>query len=204
MTTNFDRLLERAFPADLLDVFTAPQDFRRQPQKPCALYKVHGSVDDVSTLVDTVSQKLRGPAFPVRTRLAELFREHHVLVVGFSGADLDFGSDYLALSSLKTRRTRRHLDCAAGRRLRARAEELIDAVGRNPGSSGSLARYSRASARTIQNGAEAGEATQDGGQREVDRRTRAYVGDWLKSLGDGSVLQFGFLHSHCARPGLDD
>src|SRR5215467_11749532 len=78
VTTNFDRLLERAFAPDLLEVFATPEDFRRNPQKPCALYKVHGSVDDASTLRDTVSQKLRGLPLPVRARLVELFREHHV------------------------------------------------------------------------------------------------------------------------------
>ena len=102
VTTNFDTLIERAFDEAAVPLrvavdekaFSHPSD-----NGICTLYKVHGSVTDAKTLVDTVGQKVRGlPAF-VRFRLADLFASHHVLVVGFSGADLAFGSDYFSFSA---------------------------------------------------------------------------------------------------------
>jgi tetratricopeptide (TPR) repeat protein len=190
VTTNFDRLLERAFAPDLLEVFATPEDFRRNPQKPCALYKVHGSVDDASTLRDTVSQKLRGLPLPVRARLVELFREHHVMVVGFSGADLDFGSDYLALSSLRTGGHGVTWIVQPGRSLGRGAEEVVRAAG-GTCVEGDLSEVFTSLGVTIQTPTEAGDKI-DGGQSEVDRRTRAYVGDWLKSLALGSFSSLIF------------
>jgi len=103
VTTNFDTLIERAFrEADLpLTVLTAKDHVEAAPPAGAtALYKIHGSVTDTSTLVDTVGQKLRGLPPEVHQRLGELFRSHHVLVVGYSGADLKFGCDYLAFSGI--------------------------------------------------------------------------------------------------------
>ena len=103
VTTNFDTLLESAFRKAGLEceVFETSEDFRESPKGDCPIYKIHGSVTATSGLVDTVSQKLRGLSFPVRARLIDLYHRYHVLVVGFSGADLAFGADYVALSALK-------------------------------------------------------------------------------------------------------
>src|SRR5262249_44546620 len=102
VTTNFDTLIERAFrDADVpLTVLTAA-DLSDDGIKAdlTTLYKAHGSVTSTDTLVDTVSQKLRGLPTPMRERLGQLYRTHHVLVLGYSGGDLRFGKDYLALSS---------------------------------------------------------------------------------------------------------
>ena len=104
VTTNFDTLLERAFRGAGVecDVFETSEDFRRMPKSGCPIYKIRGSVKASAGLVDTVSQKLRGLSFPVRARLIDLYHRNHILVVGFSGADLAFGMDYLALSALKS------------------------------------------------------------------------------------------------------
>jgi tetratricopeptide (TPR) repeat protein len=102
-TTNFDTLIERAFrDADVpLDVVTAASLSQGSVGAGLnTLYKVHGSVTAVDTLVDTVSQKLRGLPAPLRERLGQLYRTHHVLVLGYSGGDLRFGNDYLGLSSI--------------------------------------------------------------------------------------------------------
>ena len=99
-TTNFDTLIEQAFDASAtpLRLFVGVDDFTSvYVAPPCALFKIHGSVKLTSTLVDTVSQKLRGlPPF-VRHALANLDPDFPVLVIGFSGADLDFDADYIPL-----------------------------------------------------------------------------------------------------------
>jgi len=99
VTTNFDTLIERAFreAGVPLQVVTAeePSDDGRT-----TLYKIHGSVTAADTLVDTVSQKRRGLPPALRKRLAQLYRTHHVLVLGYSGGDLRFGDDYLGLAAI--------------------------------------------------------------------------------------------------------
>lgn len=104
VSTNFDTLIERSFrmAAVPLRVFVSEQDYETEELNGqwCALYKIHGSVTASSSLVDTVTQKLQGLSLHVRVRLKSLFREHHVLVLGYSGADLSFGKDYLTFSAI--------------------------------------------------------------------------------------------------------
>jgi len=104
VTTNFDTLIERALAAAgiAFDAYVTPSDYERIPLLPGRLpvYKIHGSVGAAATPIDTVTQKLKGLGPHVRQRLAALFREFRVLVVGFSGEDLRFGDDYLAMSAI--------------------------------------------------------------------------------------------------------
>lgn len=99
VTTNFDTLIERAFRERgvPLDVFSERADYDRAQQGACALYKVHGTTSLSYSLVDTVTQKLRGLSLPVRLRLRAIVRVCHLLVIGFSGADLAFSDDYLGV-----------------------------------------------------------------------------------------------------------
>src|SRR5262245_9589158 len=103
VTTNFDTLIERAFKeatVPLRMAVTAADFMQRPDTNTCTLYKIHGSITHTSTLVDTVGQKVRGLPPYTRQRLAELFAQLHALVVGYSGRDLEFGCDYLALSAI--------------------------------------------------------------------------------------------------------
>jgi hypothetical protein len=105
VTTNFDTLIEAAFRQDgvPLATYITVDDYRNKSGgDTCGLFKIHGSAAAVSTLRDTVSQKIRGLPLYVRSRLAALYRQYHVLVVGFSGADLEFGDDYLAFSAIQS------------------------------------------------------------------------------------------------------
>lgn len=104
VTTNFDTLIEQSF-YDLglvLDVqvpspATTLADIGRDDVP--RLVKVHGSASEADSLVDLASQKARGVPPHVRTWLARAFAEHPVLVLGFSGADLELGDDYLGLEA---------------------------------------------------------------------------------------------------------
>ena len=98
VTPNFDTLIERAFreAAVPLDLHVTREHFLRVPRaNVCRLYKIHGSVTHTSTLVDTVSQKKRGLPVFLRERIEQEFAGHHLLVMGFSGADLQFDDSYL-------------------------------------------------------------------------------------------------------------
>lgn len=106
VTTNFDTLIERAFRERgvALQVFAQPQDFERPPAfEHSVLYKIHGTVGADTTFVDTVSQKMRGLGPAKRRHLHAVYDTFHTLVVGFSGADLAFGQDYLAFDALQGR-----------------------------------------------------------------------------------------------------
>jgi len=132
VSTNFDTLIERAFRDEALPlaVFADPRDYQRLgAPATCALYKIHGSAKETSTIVDTVGQKLRGLALPVRTRIAELARQHHVLVLGFSGADLAFSDDYLGIAEELTRGPGITWLVRAGDATPDRAARLVAAAG---------------------------------------------------------------------------
>lgn len=108
ITTNFDRVLEAAFAATGTSLHRCfqPEDFRvlasdltRLDKKdgPCQLLKLHGSVDDPATLIDTLAQRKRGLAAPVLDCVRHLLQSYHWLFLGFSGLDLEAERNYLAL-----------------------------------------------------------------------------------------------------------
>lgn len=107
VTTNFDRLIELALDAAGVParVYCTPGDFERLPDElsdgsaPAVIpvIKVHGSVDRTATMVDTLRQRVLGRPKALEASLAQLFHQHAVLVVGFSGADLAYDPQYLSL-----------------------------------------------------------------------------------------------------------
>jgi tetratricopeptide (TPR) repeat protein len=103
VTTNFDTLIERAFadrgvPLDV-ELPSAGTASEIGAGGVCTLIKVHGSANEAETLVDLANQKARGVPPTLRARLARAFAEHPVLVLGFSGADLGLGEDYIGLGA---------------------------------------------------------------------------------------------------------
>lgn len=98
ITTNFDTLIETAFQrvGEPLDVVTEASDLQRDDhgEDACVLYKIHGSADEESTLVDTASQKIQGLPEAIRSQLQALYRDNHVFVIGYSGSDLLLGLHY--------------------------------------------------------------------------------------------------------------
>lgn len=106
VTTNFDRLIERAFDnegvpcrvyANSLQFAELNNALRDEAIHEIPIIKVHGSVDDVESMVDSLSQRLVGRPAELESALAELYKKHHILFVGFSGADLDYDRNYLGL-----------------------------------------------------------------------------------------------------------
>ena len=101
VTTNFDRLLERALDAAGVQhcVYKKREEYDTWyvGKTPLAIIKVHGSVDDLESMVDTLRQRLMGRPEALERGLTELLKRHHVLFVGFSGADLAYDEHYLGL-----------------------------------------------------------------------------------------------------------
>lgn len=104
VTTNFDRLIERALEAAGVSftVYCSPDDFMRlgdalRTTSPLPVIKVHGSVERPDTMVDTLQQRVAGRPAALERALVALFSTHTVVVVGFSGGDLAYDPHYLGL-----------------------------------------------------------------------------------------------------------
>ena len=103
LTTNFDTLIEAAFEAAAcpLTVLASPLDYAEARKTHCVLLKIHGTARRSEALIDTVRQKMVGLHQLVRAEIARIIATTHVLVLGFSGDDLEFGGDYLALHAIR-------------------------------------------------------------------------------------------------------
>jgi len=106
VTTNFDRLIEHALDAVgvVYRVYSANTHyealgdiFAADPTHPLPVIKVHGSVEAPESMVDTLRQRLMGRPEALERALGRLLERHHLLFVGFSGADLAYDERYLGL-----------------------------------------------------------------------------------------------------------
>lgn len=98
VTTNFDTLIETAFQQEAVSLSVAyDEDSFEQIREvvSCKLLKIHGSVTDSDSMIDTVTQKAVGLSPAKRLAMQGVFCDSEILVLGFSGADLDFDLDYL-------------------------------------------------------------------------------------------------------------
>lgn len=189
VTTNFDTLFESAFRK--AEVFETSEDFRASPKSDCPIYKIHGSVTATRGLVDTVSQKLRGLSFPVRARLIDLYHRYHVLVVGFSGEDLKFGADYLALSALKDSDKGITWVIKPGRELNAQADAFVRAANGSSVHATLTEVYERLGVSEPRTESPATHAA-DADKTEADKRARARIRTWLEQLGGGPLASVHF------------
>lgn len=105
VTSNFDRVLEAAFKQMGVPLnvcykaghFEALVEELPKENAGCHLIKLHGSVDDHLTLVDTLAQRMRGLSPAINRCLKQLLEKHHWLFMGYSGGDLEGNAAYLNL-----------------------------------------------------------------------------------------------------------
>ncbi len=101
ITTNFDTLIERAFYNRNVPyrVIISDKDFQSyRDGGSCAILKIHGSVSVQISLIDTITQKMKGLSDDKRDCLKKLFRKHTVCVLGFSGDDFFFDENYIPIN----------------------------------------------------------------------------------------------------------
>jgi hypothetical protein len=105
VTTNFDRLIERALEAhgvayeaayDLNGYISLGNRLAAGEAGPVPLIKIHGSVSDPLSMIDTLKQRRKGRSRAVEDCLQPLFPGYW-LYVGFSAADLETDEKYLGL-----------------------------------------------------------------------------------------------------------
>ena len=102
VTTNFDRLTEIALERCGVEYEAVFDDagFRRMSERtaagPLPVIKIHGSVSDHRSMIDTLKQRKRGRSDALESCLERLFGEYW-LYLGFSAADLETDARYLGL-----------------------------------------------------------------------------------------------------------
>src|SRR6266498_4513270 len=99
VTTNFDRLIEKALESDGIayEVAYEPVSYMRCAQSlsnmtantPIQILKLHGSVQDHRSMIDTLKQRLLGRNDHLAQCVATLLEKHLWLYMGFSAADLE-------------------------------------------------------------------------------------------------------------------
>jgi tetratricopeptide (TPR) repeat protein len=94
VTTNFDTLIERAAAVrNVRFAIAAPGiSVLRRADDDSVLVKLHGSTVDPSGMIETTRQKAREISHTLRAAWGPLVTDADVLVVGYSGADLNFGA----------------------------------------------------------------------------------------------------------------
>lgn len=100
ITTNFDTLIENAFRQKGTPLFCSVQEseyYEALYVNCCRLFKIHGSVHDQTSLIDTIRQKATGLSVAKSQILENVFLNSDIYVIGFSGADLDFDLNYIPL-----------------------------------------------------------------------------------------------------------
>ena len=106
VTTNFDRLIEHAL--DIVDVpYAVASDttgfasldeaYQQKDPETLPVVKIHGSTDNLDSLVDTRKQRRRGRAEALNRVLAHLLQRFPFLYAGFSGADFVHDKRYLGI-----------------------------------------------------------------------------------------------------------
>jgi len=105
VTTNFDHLIDEALAARGVEFEVAfdPTSYEQclvrlsQPAATLQVLKVHGSVKNRLSMVDTLKQRLLGRNERLLESLTRLLAEHPWIFVGFSADDLESDDRYLGL-----------------------------------------------------------------------------------------------------------
>lgn len=106
VTTNFDRLIEMAMKGtgQAFEVFHDRRTFEalaavgaRKHTSALPVIKIHGSIEDASSLVDTLKQRLVGRPQSLEKALQVLLRKYRWLYLGVSGADFTYDPHYLGI-----------------------------------------------------------------------------------------------------------
>lgn len=99
VTTNFDRLIERALDERGVSYQVACDDrsyLSLEPGGPLPVIKIHGCVSDPASMIDTLKQRRRGRSRAIHECLRDLLPEYWIYL-GFSAADLEADPEYLGM-----------------------------------------------------------------------------------------------------------
>lgn len=196
VTTNFDRLIETALQerGQNFKVFHDRTAFEALPTivgearaAELPVIKIHGTITDETSLIDTLKQRLIGRPKPLMDALQILLRRHPWLYLGFSGADFDYDPHYLGI-----------LDAAAGakgflflaqngRPVKRGVCSLVEAYGAGKGSIafGNLSTWLPDVFGLAKTSVE---PAAENGKTDVDLRVKHNIRQWTANLGPIAVV----------------
>lgn len=138
VTTNFDRLIERAFEERGVPYFVAYEDHGyaevlsrlSENGTAVAILKIHGCVSDHTSMIDTLKQRKLGREQDLR-RCLDALEPAHWVFLGFSAADLETDRDYLGfIERAETGGSATYVAYPGSSKLRHGARALIGAYGK--------------------------------------------------------------------------
>lgn len=99
ITTNFDTLIEQAFRKEEIhiSVYSTEDDFSSLENSYPNILKIHGSVTNKETFIDTVTQKYKGLNKHKKFHLQSITSKYPLVFIGFSGNDYIFEKDYIPI-----------------------------------------------------------------------------------------------------------
>jgi hypothetical protein len=106
ITTNFDQLIETALRerGQAFEVFHDRATFealatigKGEHASALPIIKIHGTIEDAASLIDTLKQRLVGRPESLAKALQVLLRRYPWLYLGFSGADFSYDPHYLGI-----------------------------------------------------------------------------------------------------------
>jgi SIR2-like domain len=193
ITTNFDRLIETALRdrGQAFRVFHDQQTFAdlatRGEGDASALpvIKIHGTIEDATSLVDTLRQRLMGRPEPLMNALQALLRRHPWLFLGFSGADFSYDAHYLGILDAAADATGFVFLAPPATSIQAGVRTLAEAYGAEKAAiiHADLATWLSDNFRLTPNVAVNAANGHDATQRIRDR-----IGQWLDDLGPMAVV----------------
>jgi len=106
VTTNFDRLIELSLTERGIHfrTYIDESQFRdfaasiKNGSRFLPIIKLHGSVEEARSLIDTLKQRLRGRERALVSALKNLLKGYHWIYAGFSADDLSYDPNYLGIA----------------------------------------------------------------------------------------------------------
>ena len=198
VTTNFDRLIEIALHGRgvAYQVYSDAARFEElatpgsQPSDALPIIKIHGSIEDASSLVDTLRQRMVGRPPALNAALRLLLERAPWVFIGSSGADFSYNEHYLGvLDAAKDAKglvfTRRH-----GDKLESGVVKLVETYRSYDTAKAEALEVNAATwlAETFGLPSWTPSQTPASSQAEVDSRVKKKIHEWVDRLGPVAVV----------------
>lgn len=196
ITTNFDRLIETAFRERGVpfEAFYDAAGFEKLSglangaMGSLPILKIHGSIEDATSLVDTLRQRMAGRPPALSAALQLLLRRSPWVYLGFSGADFSYNPHYLGVLDAATEAKGFVFVTQPGRRLEPGVATLVESYGAGKATvlEADLATWLSETFQLPAWPAAAPAASEP--ETDAKARVRAKIRDWTNTLGPVAVV----------------
>ena len=199
ITTNFDRLIEEALVKKgvSFEVFHNQSAFdallissENQPSDVLPVIKIHGSIEDAASLIDTLRQRVVGRPKSLEMSIKNLLVKFPWLYLGFSGADFSYDPHYLGILDASSIAKGFIFLAREGAPIQNGISNLAKAYGTEKASiiHGDLSSWLTATFSLT----EANPATSDEMNDNASLRTKNNIRQWVERLGYMAVVNISY------------